>query len=277
MLPRSNLAYDEVARRLRESILGGTLAAGDRLPTEAELCSRFGVSRSTVREALRLLGSQKLVTTTRGVSGGTFVAHLDPADVTEMLHDSIRMLAQTHGCTISELLETRTLLEVTGASLAAERRNPAQLDALRASVRGGVSAIPARQIIALNRAFHHGILEATGNRLLHLLTEPVFVVIDSIHPAEGYHNEYWELVMQDHADIFAAIEARDSVEAGRRMQDHLTKTHQFMPRDEPIPPRSATGRKTMEPRVPKTAQRGSRPRHQDKHPRPEAPELSAGG
>jgi GntR family transcriptional regulator, transcriptional repressor for pyruvate dehydrogenase complex len=238
----SSLAYDEVARRLRDGILSGALVAGQRLPTEAELCERFGVSRSTVREALRVLGSQHLVTTSRGVGGGTFVAQLSHVDVTDMLHVSIRMLAQTRGCSLEEMLETRTVLEVAGAWFAAERRSPAQLDALRATVRDDLHGMPSRHIVSLNRAFHHGILEATGNRLVHLLTEPVFVVIDSIHPSVEHDLEYWDMVMADHADILGAIEARDSEAAGHLMREHLDNLRKAIPQDM-VPPSRASTRK----------------------------------
>ena len=65
-------AYQQVADQLRDRILDGSVAAGDRLPTEVELSEIFGVSRSTVREALRVLASRGLIRTTRGTTGGTF-------------------------------------------------------------------------------------------------------------------------------------------------------------------------------------------------------------
>lgn len=67
-------AYQQVANQLRELIMKGTLVVGERLPAEGEMALKFGVSRSTVREALRGLSSQSLVQTKRGVNGGTFVA-----------------------------------------------------------------------------------------------------------------------------------------------------------------------------------------------------------
>ena len=67
-------AYQTLADDLRAQIVAGRLRPGERLPTEPQLCARFGLSRSTVREALRLLASQHLIVTTRGVTGGSFVA-----------------------------------------------------------------------------------------------------------------------------------------------------------------------------------------------------------
>ena len=67
-------AYQLLADSLRTQITSGRLRPGERLPTEPQLCVRSGVSRSTVREALRLLTSQHLIVTTRGVTGGSYVA-----------------------------------------------------------------------------------------------------------------------------------------------------------------------------------------------------------
>src|SRR2546427_8574550 len=103
-------------------ILAGKLRAGHRLPTEAELRAQFGVGRSTIREALRMLSSERLLTTSRGVGGGSSVAHLNHDDVTEMLEVAVAVLTNSEGVSVAELLEARDLLEVPAARLAAVRR-----------------------------------------------------------------------------------------------------------------------------------------------------------
>ncbi len=82
-------AYEQVADQLRELVLSGKLGPGDRLPVEGSLSAEFGVSRSTVREAIRLLSSQSLVHTTRGPTGGTFVSEADPESIRQYLYTSI--------------------------------------------------------------------------------------------------------------------------------------------------------------------------------------------
>ena len=74
-------------------MLDGSLAAGDRLPAEGELAVAFGVSRSTVREALRVLASRDLITTVRGTSGGSFVSHADADQVSAFLETSIGLMS----------------------------------------------------------------------------------------------------------------------------------------------------------------------------------------
>src|SRR5436309_7846070 len=95
MTPGRALAYQQLADDLREQITSGQLRPGQRLPTEPELCLRTGVSRSTVREALRLLTSQHLIVTTRGVSGGSYVAKPDAATLADSLSRGMSLLVAT--------------------------------------------------------------------------------------------------------------------------------------------------------------------------------------
>lgn len=215
------VAYLEVANRLRDQILAGELSAGDRLPTEAELCERFGVSRSTIREALRMLSSQRLVTTSRGVGGGSSVAAIRHDDVTEMLRDSIVLLGHTQGATVAELLEARELLEVPAARLAAARRSEEQLERLRASLPRSLKSVDIRQIFEVNRSFHDILLESAGNRLLRVVTEPLFSVMQTRFLRDRAGLDFWERVMREHATILEAVEAGDPERAGREMAHHL--------------------------------------------------------
>src|SRR5262245_36778413 len=74
-------AYLQVSEQLRELVLSGWLKAGERLPSEPELAAQFGTSRSTVREAIRILAADGLLTTVRGVNGGSFATPPTPARV----------------------------------------------------------------------------------------------------------------------------------------------------------------------------------------------------
>ena len=115
-------AYQLLADELREEITSGRLQPGERLPPEPELCVRTGVSRSTVREALRLLASQHLIVTTRGVTGGSFVSHPDAEQLSEALSTGLTLLTHSAGLGMADLLELRRALEIPAAGLAAARR-----------------------------------------------------------------------------------------------------------------------------------------------------------
>ena len=214
-------AYDEVADRLREEILAGRLTVGQRLPTEPELCAQFGVSRSTIREALRTLSSQRMVTTTRGVTGGSAVARLGHEDVTEMLRDSIMLLSQAEGTTVAELLETRELLEIPAARLAAKRRSDDHIERLRATIPADVTGIAPQQMFEVNRSFHDVLLEAAGNRMLAVVTEPTFSVMQQRFIRGRADIGFWNRVMREHRAILRAVERGDEERAAYEMNRHL--------------------------------------------------------
>lgn len=215
------LAYEEVARQLREQILKGELSAGSRLPTEAELCEHFRVGRSTVREALRLLMSRRLVTTSRGVGGGSSVAQLEAGDVTEMLGDAIVLLKRSDRTSLDELYEVRDLLEVSAARLAALRRSAEQLARLRASVPDSPSALRTGALLEANLAFHELLLEMTGNRMLLAVTRPMLAAIEGSLARERAPQRHWRRVLTEHRAILVAVEAGDPRRAAEEMAAHL--------------------------------------------------------
>ena len=106
--------------QLQELIVKGTLTVGERLPAEGVMAAQFGVSRSTIREALRGLSSQRLVHTKRGVSGGTFVAEPSSEHVHTYLETTIGLLSGADVVSVDEILEARELFEVPAARLAAD-------------------------------------------------------------------------------------------------------------------------------------------------------------
>ncbi len=215
-------AYQELARLLRDQILAGELRPGDRLPIEPELCRLHGVSRSTVREALRVLASQNLVTTTRGVSGGSFVAYPNPEQISGYLEVSLRLLAQADDLTIAQLAEARDLLEVPAAGLAAVRRSESQLEELRRTLFEAREVTRAKAV-ELNKAFHSILMRSTGSPLVEVLIRPVFEVIYDHVVGYDAPAHFWAQLHDDHGRIFAAIAARDAVSAQEATRDHLRK------------------------------------------------------
>lgn len=216
---RIRASYEQVADQLRELIMRGEVAAGDRLPSEAEMSTMFGVGRSTIREALRALASQNLIYTLRGVHGGTFIAEPDAEHINQYLETKLGLLTGSRGLTVDELLESRELLEVPAARLAATRRTPEQVVALRKSLHPDSGA--RDRGFEVNRHFHEIVLEASGNRLLEVITRPVFGVLRSRFLREAAEHKFWEDVDGHHDLITQAIEDQDPVAAGDLMREHL--------------------------------------------------------
>ncbi|MGV1048955.1 MAG: FadR/GntR family transcriptional regulator [Solirubrobacterales bacterium] len=198
--------YEEVAKQIRTQIADGKIAPGERLPVESALAASFGVSRSTIREALRVLGSEGLIRTTRGVSGGSFVLESGTEAVGEHLERRLAMLSRREAFSAGELQETRQLLESSAAGLAAERRSAQHLDELR-------------EALEQEQQFHAVLLAAAQNRLLELITAPVLRLAGERLLAAGSGPE--PRVDGDHERILERIEAGDAEGAASATVEHL--------------------------------------------------------
>lgn len=218
---RVRKAYEQVADQLREIIVSGDLMPGERLPNESALSAQFGVSRATIREALRVLTTQSLIRTTKGAAGGSFVILPTADHISEFLSSNISLLSNAETVTLEEFLEVRELLEVPAARLAA-RRHGEELDR-----RLGL-AIPERphdlgieQQFAHNRDFHSAIVEASGNTLLLIAAQPIFSVMQTSLRRSTLGRKFHQQVNDDHRRIAAAVTAADEDAAAEEMLRHL--------------------------------------------------------
>lgn len=212
-------AYNQVASQIRELILSGELAPGEKLPNETDLAELFGVSRSTVREALRTLASRDLISTQRGVTGGSFIAKLEPDHIASYLETSFSLLSGTRVVSVNELLEARSLLEVPAARLAAERHNADDLERIRRALEDERDSLETA--FEGHRQFHSSVLRATGNGLLEIMTRPIFTTLRTRFLRDRAPRAFWTTVFEDHAEILRLIESRDAERAGQAMQVHL--------------------------------------------------------
>jgi DNA-binding FadR family transcriptional regulator len=204
------------------------LRPGDRLPAEPELCALSGVSRSTVREALRVLASQHLIITTRGVTGGSFVAEPSPAALAETLTSGVRLLLSGRTVGGAELLEVREMLEVPAVGLAAQRRTEDDLAALRASLFDPVhDDVPTK--LAAHRAFHAALAAASGNALYELITRPLYVAANEAALAELAPVTLWIGVDVEHREILRRVVEQDVSGAQRAASLHLARLRTTWP------------------------------------------------
>lgn len=223
-------AYKQVADELRAQILGGVLAAGERLPSEAELTHAFGVSRSTVREALRVLTSQHLIETRRGVQGGSFVAAPDPSRVVEDVGSALGVLVMTPQLGIHDLLEARLLLEPTATRLAAQRADAETVEAIRAAaVAPRDDRDPSGFVGHID--FHTTILMATGNLMITMMGQPVNDVLRTRLRRVGVERGEWDKVDECHRVIAEHVAAGEAARAEEAMHDHLLDLRGLYERD----------------------------------------------
>lgn len=220
-------AYQLLADELRAEITSGRLQPGERLPPEPELCVRTGVSRSTVREALRLLSSQHLIVTTRGVTGGSFVAHPDAGQLSEALSTGLALLTNDAGVGAADLLELRRVLEIPAAAMAATRRTDAHLTEIRAALfdpdLDGFDVM-----LQAHSDFHAAVAKATGNPLFELVTRPLYHVTYGEEVIGSLPEGYWAQIDADHRRLLECLKTRDAEGATRvsiRHLDYIVETN----------------------------------------------------
>lgn len=220
-LQRVRKAYEQVYDQLRDLIMRGELGRGQRLPGEAALARDFGVSRGTVREALRLLAAQNLIRTAKGAGGGSFVTLPTADHVSEVLQANIRLLNETREVSAEEMLETRELLETFAAGMAARRRTQDDLDRLRACIIDDPLELGTERQHAGNTSFHATLLEASGNTLLAIAAQPVFAILQTNMRRREIEPETLARVNEDHRAILTAVQDGDADAAARHMREHL--------------------------------------------------------
>ncbi len=213
-VPKSS---DVLAERLKQEILGDGYKLGAALPTERELVSTTGLSRGSVREALRILEAQGLVHTRAGRYGGTTVSQ----PTANHLASHINLYAKGRSVTLSALVEVRLALEPMVAALAAERRTDEDLATLHA-IAARIDWAADNDLTAFleeNVNWHDAIAAASHNDLLHAFATSVSgLMFEASQIKEFASAEVRERVRHAHARILEAIEAGDAELARNRVE-----------------------------------------------------------
>ena len=221
-LRRVRKAYEQIADQIRDLIMAGDLASGVRLPTELELAVQLGTSRATVRESLRVLAAEGLIRTAKGTGGGSYVALPSIDAISGFLRSSISLLSRSRGLTLDELLEARVLFEAPAARLASVRRGADQIRRLRELIPSRPLAMDTGEQFVLNRDFHSTIVDISGNRLLGLAAQPIFVALQTRLARAGLDDRFHLTVTGHHRALTEAIERGAPDEAEAAMIDHLS-------------------------------------------------------
>lgn len=202
---------------LRQRILGGTLRAGQKLPTEAELAERFRLSRPSVREAIAILRAEDLVVSRRG--SGSYVSAAPRFGIRLPLPGAALE-------DVARMIELRRAIETEAARLAAERRSPAQMEALREADEALRQAeADGRDGVAEDMRFHRIVAEAAGNPYLldvHLACGQVLA--EAMRATRANERRSAGLVAEvhaEHARILLAVEAGEGAWAADAMATHL--------------------------------------------------------
>jgi GntR family transcriptional regulator, transcriptional repressor for pyruvate dehydrogenase complex len=216
-VPKSS---DLLAERLRVQILAGGLAPGDSLPAERDLVADTGLSRGSVREALRILEGEGLVQTRPGRYGGSVVCQ----PVERLLARHVSVFAKGRRVSIQSLIEAREALEPMLAQLAAVNRTAQDLVSLEAISARLEDAAPTDvpRFLAENVAWHRALAIASHNELLCAFLTSISGLIHEASQMEDFApDDVRALVVKVHRRILAAIAAGDADAARRRMERHV--------------------------------------------------------
>jgi GntR family transcriptional regulator, transcriptional repressor for pyruvate dehydrogenase complex len=215
---RTMKASERVAQDIVRDIVGRGRASGDRLPLESELATHYRVSRATLREALRLLETQGLITLKPGPGGGTMVGTVEPAALSRTLALYFHLGATTY----DELMRTQVSLEATCAELAAA--NPDRAGVLAEfTLPSDCDDTPAFR--AATVGFHGAVYQLAANAALtlltqavtHTVTQHVLLVMDPV--------ELRPRLLDEHIALARAITAGHGQQARRLMTEHFQRQH----------------------------------------------------
>lgn len=230
-------ASDILATRLRELIVKGQITPGSFLPTERDLVAESGLSRTSVRDALRVLESEGLITTKVGRTGGSMVTLPGRASVAR----SVELFVRTHGIRLESLLECRVAVEPTLARLAAKRRTEAQLaemESLHEQFVASVDDVASYKNINLD--WHLAIARASGNEPLMALMEAISTPIrDAMDYQHVTTPELRAIAVKAHTVILKALREQDEDAAFKRMDRHVSGYRDIATGAAPMPPSTA--------------------------------------
>lgn len=220
---------DDVVETIKGMILDGELKPGDRLPVEPELAAQLDVSRGSLREGVRALVAMGILEARQGA--GTYVTSLE----LPLLFAPLGFVADMHAHEPVEFLQVRRTLEAEAAARAAGRITPERLaeadDVLKAAeaLWSAPGAVDHDEMLALDRAFHRIVAEASGNAVLAALLEvlagrttPTRIWRSHAEPEAGLR------AIREHRAIWSALERHDVDRARVEMVFHLLGVEDFV-------------------------------------------------
>jgi GntR family transcriptional regulator, transcriptional repressor for pyruvate dehydrogenase complex len=224
MVPRQKRA-DVLVEQIKHWIVSNAMQPGDELPREKELIDKLGMSRGTVREALRALEFQGLIEVTAGASGGARVASMSLQHASQMLRNYFYFRSPSW----AEVYEMREMLEPTVAAAAVGRLTAEQFERLEASIetcrRGGTSDAEVRTIRSAELEFHRIIVEACPNPLLrfqcHFINDLLadFAEYRDVIQPDG--EQFRQENLEAHIELIAALRQEDRGDVEALMRSHI--------------------------------------------------------
>ena len=230
-LRRGEKLYETIAREIVRRIREEKLPPDSLLPSEAQMLKEFGVGRASLREALRILEANGLITIKPGPGGGPVVAEVESRQFGRMAS----LYFQMGDMTFRELMEARLAVEPMMARLAAERRDPALVAELQAAVTeaGSVPLSNDSLYLSTSADFHAVVARMSGNKILDLLGSSLLEIFYDRVSGMLFPVSRRRGVCESHAAIADAIAAGDGARAEELMREHMVEYVEYARRRHP--------------------------------------------
>lgn len=215
---------DEAITKIKDMILAGELSAGDRLPPEKELSETLGLSRSSLREAVKALEIIKVLDVRRG--DGTYVTSLEP----QLLTEAMAFIVDLHqDKSILEIFEVRRILEPAAAAMAAGRISATEIADLRASMAGVDPDTSVEDLVKHDLIFHGLIANAANNSYLASVLEGLSSGTVRARIWRGLTQEKAvDRTLAEHAAIIEALERGDGELAKSLLTVHISGVEHWL-------------------------------------------------
>jgi DNA-binding FadR family transcriptional regulator len=214
---RTEKVAESVARQILQDIRRSSLAPGATLPAESAMLERFGVGRGSLREALRILEVNGLVTLKPGPRGGPVVATHDPTSFGQMM----TLHLQSLGATYRQLLDARVEIEVMLARKAAEREGEEAAQIVKEATATAPVTTDDTDYITATADFHRALGRASCNPVLALVADSIYAIWTVRVTRVLYPADQRDDVIRQHEAIGRAIERHDAKRAERLMREHM--------------------------------------------------------
>ncbi|WP_022666194.1 FadR/GntR family transcriptional regulator [Desulfospira joergensenii] len=216
---KANRISQNIVEQIRGAILEGELKIGDQLPPEKDFARHFGVSKSSLREAYRVLEAYGLLEIRQGMSGGAFVKEVDLRTVKDSLVNYF--FFQNPG--LREYTQIRMFIEPQVVKICAEKATEDDILYLEDNIHAMEQEPDGESFMSdLDSAFHKKLVDITGNKIISLIVESVQTALINIKRIVHTDEEFLHMVCQGHEKIVAAIRQRNPEMAGQAMIEHIT-------------------------------------------------------
>lgn len=209
---------DDAVIKIRELIISGELQPGDQLPQESVLADELGISRNSMREAVRVLEQMRVLNVRHG--SGTYVSSLEPALLLDGISFAVEMM-RDH--TLREVIEVRQLLEPAATRLAVQRMTPAHLAEIREAYELHSKQTSIEELVQCDLQFHTAIIRAANNETLASILDGLSSKTVRLRIWGGIVSDNAvDLTIDHHLQILKAIEAGDAHLAEAAALVHVT-------------------------------------------------------